>query len=175
MTPQAVVTARSAHAIDPDDLFAKVADFSSYPQHCPDVLDVTVSSSPDHLRSDWTVAFRGGLLKWEEIDQIDTGRRISMFDQTTGDFATFRGGWRVLDDDDGNPAVEFDAVYDIGIASLADLLNPVAGRALVDNVASMLRGIVGHDATITSTLRDTGSAADADIDLPVHYPLAQET
>lgn len=159
MSPRVVVTAQSAHPVDLDHLFTKVVDFAAYPQQCHDVVDVQVHKSGETVTSGWTVAFRGGLLKWSESDDTDHAHRVTTFDQISGDFAVFKGGWKVYEIDAGPATVEFDAVFDIGIASLADLLNPVAGRALVENVTSMMVGIVGSDADIRSRIENDANTA----------------
>lgn len=141
------------HALLPDAdaaaSFDRLADFAAYPNFTDTVRTVGVTQvSPTEVESTWEVNFRKGILVWTERDLIDpVGRRIE-FEQTKGDFATFTGSWLVVEVD-GAVRVEFASRFDLGIASLASLIDPVACAALRDAIRDILIGLFGADIEIT--------------------------
>ncbi|GAB3131421.1 aromatase/cyclase [Tsukamurella serpentis] len=140
----ATVRASIAHS-DADAVFARIVDFGAYPEVCPDVVSVSVGSAPvdGSMESTWEVRFRGGTMIWTERDAVDSARRVCEFVQTSGDLEVFSGTWHVQSTDAGRVAISFECVFDIGVPSLADMLNPVAGRAITDNIRSMIDGLFG--------------------------------
>lgn len=136
---------------DPDEVFARIVDFTSYPDLCPDVVKVETSRGADPsqgvLISTWEVLFRGGRMVWTERDFIDSEARRCEFAQTFGDLELFEGTWTVTQArGPGAIEVAFECIFDIGVPSLADMLNPVAGRAITDNIRSMIAALFeGHD------------------------------
>jgi ribosome-associated toxin RatA of RatAB toxin-antitoxin module len=141
------------HALVPDQeakvVFERLADFAAYPEFTDTVRTVAVTTvSPTEVESSWEVNFRKGILVWSERDEIDpVARRIS-FAQITGDFATFTGSWLVVETEAG-VRVEFASRFDLGIASLAALIDPVACAALRDAVRDILRGLFGAGIEVT--------------------------
>jgi hypothetical protein len=92
------------------------------------------------------VAFRNGILRWSEQDTFDrAGLRID-FTQLDGDVEEFAGSW-VCANVEGGCRVTFDAHIDLGVPTLADVLEPIATRALLDNTTSIVRGLFGSDVT----------------------------
>ncbi len=137
------------HALLPDGdakvMFDRLADFAAYPDFTDTVRTVAVTTvSPTEVESSWEVNFRKGILVWSERDDIDPVARRIGFEQITGDFATFTGSWLVIDTDPG-VRVEFASRFDLGIASLAALIDPVACAALRDAVRDILIGLFGKD------------------------------
>jgi len=124
---------------DPDEVFVHVARFDSYPAIAANVLSVEVSGAGDRLTSSWEVTFRKGILKWEEEDVIDGQHRRIAFSQTKGDLAVFLGEWNVTPVLDGT-RVTFGAEFDLGIPSLASMLDPAAARTLVANARELIVG-----------------------------------
>ncbi len=143
--PQVAVTAVVPGA-GPDEVFAAVADFAAYPRHTDAVRDVVVRPAGGVVESDWEVNFRNGVLAWTERDVVDpSGRRIA-FEQLDGDFALFTGSWSVEPDGDGS-TVTFEASFDLGMPSLAPMIDPIAERALAENVRAILGGLLGPAVT----------------------------
>jgi ribosome-associated toxin RatA of RatAB toxin-antitoxin module len=125
------------------DAYRLLTDFASYPEHSAAVRSVTVSPMSEGTSvSQWEVAFRNGILRWTEEDTFDDGERTIQFRQLSGDVAVFDGSWRCADSP-GGCDVTFSARLDLGIPTLADVLEPIAVRALVDNTESILRGLFG--------------------------------
>ncbi|KAA2250944.1 cyclase [Solihabitans fulvus] len=123
--------------------YQRISDFSRYPELTDAVRDVEIyPPEPDGgLVSEWTVYFRKGLLQWTERDYFDHDTRTITFAQLKGDFETFEGSWLVEPDGDG-AVVTFDATFDLGIPSLAELLDPVAEATLRNNIVMILRGLL---------------------------------
>ena len=132
------------------DVYATLADFERYPLLCEAVQNVTVTDVSEHLTlSHWEVTFRAGLLRWTEEDMFDPGALSITFHQLEGDVAAFDGSWQCLDAPQGSE-IEFSATLDMGIPSLADALEPIAVRALTDNIVSIVRGLVGSAELVAS-------------------------
>ena len=130
----------------PDAVFATVADFASYAQHTDAVREVVVRPVDSGTESDWEVNFRSGVLAWTERDVVDpAGRRIA-FEQLDGDFAAFTGSWAIEPDGDG-AIVRFEAFFDLGMPSLAPMIDPIAARTLTENVRAILGGLLGPAVT----------------------------
>jgi ribosome-associated toxin RatA of RatAB toxin-antitoxin module len=130
--------------------YATLADFERYPELCDAVRNVAVTEVSGNLTvSQWEVSFRAGLLRWTEEDTFDPGALSITFRQLEGDIAVFDGSWECLDAAQGCEIV-FSARLDMGIPSLADALEPIAVRALIDNVVSIVRGLFGSAELVAS-------------------------
>ncbi len=140
--PDVAVTAAVPGAA-PDEVFAAVADFGSYADHTATVREVVVTPLEDGgVESAWEVNFRSGVLAWTERDVVDPDARRIDFEQVDGDFVHFTGTWAVEPDGDG-AVVRFTASFDLGMPSLAPMIDPIAVRTLVDNVQAILSGLLG--------------------------------
>jgi ribosome-associated toxin RatA of RatAB toxin-antitoxin module len=125
------------------DVYATLANFERYPILCEAVQNVAVTEVSENLTvSHWEVTFRAGLLRWTEEDAFDPGALTITFRQLDGDIAVFDGSWRCVDAGPGSEVL-FSARLDMGIPSLADALEPIAARTLIDNIVSIVRGLVG--------------------------------
>ena len=123
----------------PDAVFADVARFERYPTIAKNVIAVAVTGTGDKLASSWEVTFRKGVLKWVEDDAVDHATRRVAFTQTSGDLALFVGAWQVgAIDAKGAVPIEFVAEFDLGIPSLASMLDPVAARTLSANARELI-------------------------------------
>ena len=144
--PDVAVTAAVPDAC-PEAVFSAVADFASYAKYTDTVRDVVVTTADDGaLESAWEVNFRNGVLAWTERDLVDPAARRIDFEQVDGDFAVFTGVWAVEPDGDG-VTVRFTASFDLGMPSLAPMVDPIAVRTLIDNVQAILRGLLGPRVT----------------------------
>lgn len=145
MAERTVAVRATVRGVRPDTVFDRLRDFSSYAEHADVVREITVGTDADGGQvSNWSVWFRNGLLRWTERDEIDPDTRTLRFEQVSGDLLRFGGAWRV--DDAGDAVrVHFDALVDLGIPSLAEMLDPLAERALVTNTTAILRGLFGPD------------------------------
>ncbi|MFD8213648.1 type II toxin-antitoxin system RatA family toxin [Streptomyces sp. NPDC059697] len=156
------VTVRlTAHDVDPETAYRRISDFRRYPEVTETVREVVVHPPHDDgtVVSDWTVRFRNGLMRWSERDAFFPKTRTIGFTQLTGDFELFEGTWRCASGEDGT-AVTFDAVFDLGIPTLAELLDPVADSTLRSNIERILRGLLGR-VTPTTPAQLADSVASA--------------
>jgi ribosome-associated toxin RatA of RatAB toxin-antitoxin module len=144
--PDVAVTAAVPGAA-PDEVFSAVADFASYAEHTDTVREVVVTAvDGGALESAWAVTFRNGVLAWTERDVVDLRARRIDFEQVDGDFVVFTGTWAVEPDGDGS-TVRLTASFDLGMPSLAPMIDPLAVRTLVDNVHAILSGLLGPRVT----------------------------
>jgi ribosome-associated toxin RatA of RatAB toxin-antitoxin module len=117
-----------------------VADFASYPALMPNVLSIDIlERSGDTAVSAWRTLLDGTEMSWEERDTFEPCSRIS-FEQIDGDLELFRGAW-TLTGEDGGVRVQLSMEFDIGIPSLAAVLNPLGVQAIRANSMSMLNAI----------------------------------
>jgi ribosome-associated toxin RatA of RatAB toxin-antitoxin module len=142
------------------DVYATLVDFERYPELSDAVQSVAVTQVSENLTvSHWEVTFRAGLLRWTEEDTFDPGALSITFRQLEGDIAVFDGSWRCVDAAQGSE-IEFSARLDMGIPSLADALEPIAVRTLIDNTVLIVRGLVGRAELVGSDVAvPVGSAS----------------
>ncbi|MEU0684231.1 type II toxin-antitoxin system RatA family toxin [Streptomyces albogriseolus] len=134
------------------DVFDRLRDFAAYPKYTDAVREVNVTDAGgDTLDSDWSVNFRNGILCWSERDRIDADNLSIDFTQTDGDFDTFDGSWKVYSHPDGAVTVRFTATFDLGMPSLAAIINPIACQALAEAISLILRGLLGDHITLTAS------------------------
>ncbi|MGW6454912.1 type II toxin-antitoxin system RatA family toxin [Streptomyces sp. NPDC055078] len=135
-----------------DAIFVRLADFSGYPRYTDAVREVTITDADDGVvTSHWSVNFRNGVLCWTEQDRIDPAARTIDFTQTEGDFDRFDGSWQVFAEDDGRTRVRFAAVFDLGMPSLAAIIDPIARDALAESIERILRGLFGEHIGVRPT------------------------
>ena len=132
---------------DPDAVFSRLADFGRYPELTTSVRAVSVNEADGDVESSWEVNFRKGLLKWTELDKIDHDARVIEFEQIRGDLAAFAGTWKVHHDGD-TTTVRFDSRFDLGIESLAEIVDPIACAAMSEGMQQILCGLFGDDTPI---------------------------
>jgi ribosome-associated toxin RatA of RatAB toxin-antitoxin module len=142
-----------ATEVDPKTAYDRISDFARYPALIDTVVSVEVGDA-DHQApvSTWTVKFRRGLMRWTERDVLDRNAGTIEFEQLSGDFASFRGIWRITATEEGTE-VGFAAEFDLGMPTLADMLNPVAESALRDNIRLILSGLLGDIELVEPTER----------------------
>jgi uncharacterized membrane protein len=132
------------------DVYQTLADFERYPELAGAVRSVVVTEvSENRTVSAWEVTFRAGLLRWTEEDTFDPAALAITFHQLEGDAAVFDGSWECADAAQGSEIV-FSARLDMGIPSLADALEPIAVRTLIDNIVSIVRGLFGTAELVAS-------------------------
>lgn len=126
---------------DPRPLFDCLSDFSRYPELTDAIREVTVVDSGDgHVESSWKANFRNGVLQWREQDYLDPDSLTITFVQTEGDFAEFHGNWAV-EQIGPDALVRFTAAFDLGMPSLAPMIDPIAMATLTANIGSILQGL----------------------------------
>ncbi|MFF2044455.1 type II toxin-antitoxin system RatA family toxin [Kitasatospora sp. NPDC048239] len=148
-----------APAISPAEAYRRISDFGRYPELTETVENVVVQepSADGSVLSEWTVHFRNGLLKWSERDTFHPEELAISFEQVKGDFAEFRGDWKVEADGEGT-LVRFLAEFDLGIPTLAAILDPVAETALRGNILKIVDGLLGEAQEIVVDTETAGSA-----------------
>lgn len=135
-----------AHDLAPAEAYRRLSDFARYPDMTDTVRQVVVEepAADGSVVSTWTVKFRSGLLNWTERDVLDPVERTITFTQLRGDFHTFEGDWRLSAAEPGGTEITFDATFDLGMASLEAILDPIAEAALRENILVIVRGLVGR-------------------------------
>lgn len=117
-----------------------VSAFDRYPALMPDVIEVTfLERSGTEATSAWRVMLNDSEMTWEERDVFIPKSRIE-FTQIDGDLEVFRGSW-LLTEIDGGVRVSLSLEFDIGIPSLAAVLDPLGIQAIESNSRGMLTAI----------------------------------
>lgn len=138
--------------VDAAECYHRLSDFARYPELTDAVRAVEVEppASDGTIRSKWTVLFRNGLLCWTEADVLDPVARTISFRQLSGDFQTFDGQWSVRQHPTG-AEILFEARFDLGIPTLAAILDPVAESTLRANILTITRGLLGAVELVPET------------------------
>jgi len=138
-----VTVALSVPGHTPDEALHKVADYERYPDLTESVIAVQrVDLGGGRYRASWTVRFRRGILKWTEEGTVKPDQRRLEFALVDGDLDALHGHWEI-DPAPQGCAINFWCEFDVGIPSLAALIDPVAASALRDNVIAVCRGLFG--------------------------------
>ncbi len=128
---------------DASEAYLRLSRIEDYPRLTDAVRSVVVRHLEDGTsESDWEVSFRDGLLRWSEVDHYDEGSRALRFALRDGDFEAFSGEWSVAEHA-GGCRVTFRATFDLGMASLAELIEPLAERILRENLHDIMDGLFG--------------------------------
>lgn len=138
---QVLVTAQ-LHDIEVDDAFARLKDFSVVTDFVDIVKSIEITRDKSDVQtSKWAVRFRTGIMQWSQRDTFDERNRTISFEQIEGDAEHFSGEWSA--DNVSGVSVHFKAEFDLGIPSLADMLDPLAEREIRSNTTAILRGLYG--------------------------------
>lgn len=131
-------TARDASVVYPI-----ICDFERYPELTDAVVSVEVSDLGDGRSGcTWEVKFRRGILRWSEEDHFDPERHRVEYSLIEGDIDAFTGHWQIHDSPEGC-RIEFLCSFDMGIPTLAHMIEPIAAETLRENVILILRGLLG--------------------------------
>ncbi len=140
-----VMHIRAEH-VQPDAAYARISDFARYPELTETVLalELEPAQADGSVVSSWLVRFRKGTLRWTERDVLDPVARRIEFAQLSGDFLTMEGSWQLDPEPDGDGVlIRFETRFDLGIPSLAEILDPVAESTLRSNIVLILTGLLG--------------------------------
>ena len=130
---------------EPGDVYRRLRDFEAYPRYTDAVREVKVTAlDQSRVEARWAVNFRNGVLCWTEHDTFDDATQTITFCQTDGDFDRFEGTWTLHPRGDA-VAVRFACTFDLGMPSLAAIIDPIACEALVENIQLILHGLLGDD------------------------------
>ena len=128
-----------SHA-DLDTVWKVMCDFEAFPDLMQDVLEVSCFEREGALfKSAWKVLLNGSELNWVEQDEL-IGRQEIRFFQIEGDLEVWEGSWR-LTEVDGKIVVDLAVTFDLGIPSLAHILDPIGIRSISANSRQMLEAI----------------------------------
>lgn len=145
-----------APSVGPAEAYRQISDFARYPELSETFREVRVSplSSDGSQPSDWSIDFRNGLMRWQQRTTLTPERQGIAFEQVVGDFGSFRGGWRIDADGKGS-CLRYSAEFDLGVPSLAEILDPVFTDTFRKALLAVLTGLLGE---IQETAEDTETA-----------------
>lgn len=145
------IFARTEH-FEIEDVFKIISNFEHYKLHSPVVRNIEILEKNDLFSlSKWEVNFRQGILCWQERDYFDSQNFEITFEQTEGDAAHFSGVWKLWKSK-STCYIHFFARFDMGIPSLADIIEPIAEQALRENINSILNGLLKNKIQFVSNI-----------------------
>jgi ribosome-associated toxin RatA of RatAB toxin-antitoxin module len=126
-----------------------VNDVESYPALMEPVLSLDLLESGDGYRiTAWKVDLKGCVMRWVEREDTDSERFRIDYRQVEGDLEQFEGHWQLRQVSASETSVALAVRFEIGMPLLADMLNPIAERAIQENSRSMLRSLASHAAPV---------------------------
>jgi len=123
-------------------IWKEICDVANYPRLMPPVRRLTtISRNGPTLVTEWEVELKGSILCWTQTEHHDDENFRVTYRQIDGDLERFDGAWQ-LERLPGNRTLATLGIdFEIGIPMLAEMLNPVAERALRENSISMLQAL----------------------------------
>jgi ribosome-associated toxin RatA of RatAB toxin-antitoxin module len=123
------------------ECYPVVCDFARYPELTDAVLRVEIDDLGNgRTGATWDVRFRRGILRWSEEDRFDPELCRVDFSMLAGDLEHMSGYWHLLDSGDGCE-LSFFCDFDMGIPTLAHIIEPIAEQTLRDNVVRILAAL----------------------------------
>lgn len=126
-----------------DRVWEAVVDVERYPVSMANVrwVKILAHDTPETRHTSWSVVLKGSILEWENHEDLDHVNRRFQSTQLRGDMEVFNGYWQLTEVGPEVTDVRLEMEFEIGIPLLADMLNPVAERALRENCRDMLLGV----------------------------------
>jgi hypothetical protein len=136
------------HDFSADEAFDRISRFDQFVGYSDVIAQITVTTDASGATlSSWEVNFHDGILRWTERDVLDVARRSITFEQVKGDMHAFEGSW-IVSEDGGKVTLEFRAAFDLGMPSIADVLDPIAVEALEATIGKLMIGLFGATTEI---------------------------
>jgi ribosome-associated toxin RatA of RatAB toxin-antitoxin module len=82
-------------------------------------------------------------MRWTEEDVLDREAGTITFRLLQGSLKQFDGAWEVTEADGGSD-VRFTCDFAVGMPAMASFLDPLAERAIRDNIKEILQGLFGE-------------------------------
>ncbi|GAB2812448.1 aromatase/cyclase [Actinocorallia aurea] len=145
----------------PDDVFARVSRFEEFSTHTDVIRRMEVKTDGEgRPTSFWEVRFYEGIMRWTQADSPDPGTRTIAFEQLEGDLDSFHGSWRV-EQAGADSVVVFESAFDLGMPSVAELLDPIAIEAFEHTMTAILGGLFGAGVSFTVLVDGREQTAEA--------------
>ncbi len=124
------------------EAYLMMCNFKEYAQYSQAVRAMDILEEEENrVVLSWEVYFRGGIFRWTEEDLLFPDTYSCQFNQVDGDADYFAGGWDIQDAATGCQ-IRFSFDFDMGIPSLSSIIDPIAERALRENIESTLFGLL---------------------------------
>ncbi|MFD4697936.1 type II toxin-antitoxin system RatA family toxin [Streptomyces niveus] len=137
------------------EIYPVISDFARYPELTDAVRSVDIEDlGSGRTGCSWEVTFRRGILKWTEEDHYDPENHRVDFSLVTGDLDHLVGHWWMRDEGP-DCRIDFACDFDMGIPTLADVIEPIAAQTLGEYITVILRALVGEIVMIENEPEDT--------------------
>jgi ribosome-associated toxin RatA of RatAB toxin-antitoxin module len=153
----------------PDKVYERISHFERYPDLTDAVRQVEILGGDEsgRERSRWEINFRDGIMRWEEEDTFRPDEHRITFSAIDGDVQLFDGEWQVQSGQGGNSLLRFSAEFDLGLATLNDMIEPIADEALRESIELIVTGVTEGRAKVVegapAASADGGDSSAADI------------
>ena len=125
-----------------EPLWDVIADVEAYPRLMSHVRSLKIVEEGEGYRiTDWEIDCKGFIMRWTEREESDRAKLRVDYRQIRGDMEVFEGFWQLRDLGGGRSEVTLSVHFEIGVPMLAEMLNPVAERAIRENSRKMLESI----------------------------------
>lgn len=132
-----------------DDVYGRIGNFADYPLHTDAVREVAVDADGDgSSKSSWEINFRDGVMRWQEEDRFFPDDHRIAFRALDGDLDSFTGEWTVEPAEGDGSVLTFQAEFDLGLATLNDMIEPVAEEALRESIERIVDGLTDGRAEV---------------------------
>ncbi|CAM4360986.1 SRPBCC family protein [Nocardia ninae] len=128
-------------------IWKQLCDVESYPEYMESIVDIKIVSRktlPDNSIEtvvSWEATVKGSILRWTERElRYDHAYRLT-FEQVSGDLEVYRGYWEVRAIDDDSAEATLEVEFQIGVAELHPMLEPLVIQAIRTNSTDMLRAL----------------------------------
>lgn len=138
-----IVSSELPIAAPVDRVYAIARDIERFPQFMEDVEDVKIiEQTPERQVSRWASIIKefNRTIVWTEVDYWDDAAHTCRWEQTEGDFTSYRGTWAFEPAEAGTVA-KLMIDYEYNVPLIGALIQGLVKKKMQANVESMLAAI----------------------------------
>lgn len=126
---------------DPKHVFDLIYDIERFPTFMPNVTEVRVIlDEGDRKIVEWDMLIDDAPLNWTEEVRYERDCLTVKFTALDGAFSQFDGFWRMWSGVTGTE-LEISVLYNLGLPEIEDIIGPILGERLRQNLKAMLDSI----------------------------------
>jgi uncharacterized membrane protein len=127
-----------------DRVFAVARDVETFPDYMPNVKSIAViERDGDRVVTKWNAEAEDLRIKirWTEEDIWDPAAKTCTFRQIEGDYKTFHGVWRFIDEGDGVTRFESELEVEYDVPLIGPLIRGLIAKKAKENLDQTLAAI----------------------------------
>jgi len=140
----AIVRSETKIGAPVEKVFAIARDVEKFPQFMPNVKSIEViERDGDRVVTKWTAEAEDLRIKirWTEEDIWDPVAKTCEFRQIEGDYKTFRGVWRFIDQGGGTTTFESELEVEYDVPLIGPLIRGLIAKKAKENLDNTLAAI----------------------------------